>query len=58
MAAVEIEPVDVLGLRLSGIFLQRMRFDVEHLRYGGPLPDVRPSMAMDVVPQMRRMVTA
>ena len=47
VASVRVKPMDVLGLRLSGILLQWVRFDLEHFRDRGCLPYLQTSMEMD-----------
>jgi hypothetical protein len=58
LAASQIEPMDLLGLRSSGVFLSGLRLRVEHLRNERTLPDMRPPMDMDGVPALHRMVSA
>ena len=56
MAAQCAEPLVLRRLRVSGIFLRRMRNELEYLHHAGALSGVRPSVALDVVPALRALV--
>ncbi len=58
MAAVAIEPVDVLGLRSSGVLLRRMRNRMEYIRNRRNMPDLLPSVEMDVMPLVLGLVAS
>ena len=53
-----VEPLVVQCDRSPGAVLSRLRHGLEYVRHEGPLPGVCPSVALDVVPAMRRVVPA
>jgi hypothetical protein len=46
------------ALRMSGVFRRWLRRMLEHLQHSRPLSRLRPSVALDVLPQLLGMVAA
>ena len=58
LAAGRVEPLDVPMARHAGAVFRCVRNGVEYLRDAGALPRLQPSMGLDVMPALRRVVAA
>jgi len=58
MAAQAVAPLVLRTLRLSGILRARLRRLLEHFQHARALPRLRPSVALDGVLELRRLVAA
>jgi len=58
LATETIASLVLRPLWLSGIFRWRLRHELEHFQHRWALPHLRPSVALDRVLELRRLVAA